>query len=309
MVEVQSPPEVATRPPLRPRRRGKAGAAAGAFIVLGILAVGSVLVVDHLRSGRSLPTFPSLAAQPDASLQGTVAYLAGDGPAVCVRIVAASGQPSREVLCLPAPDMSQAAQLGTKEASPQLVWLGDGRLEVTVFRVDPKNGAYSAGWQKVVDVQSGQVVDTPAATVPSSPNFATRPTVSPTGQTITVTSNESDGRIKVSLSDANGSRTLLAAHGPGEYTYRLRAAFWAPNWQWIAADDGRILIITPGDPPVTRVLVDAGREGRHAVMPATDPRLASFAVTTANILSTSPSIPSPAPAATTRSAVPSTNGT
>jgi hypothetical protein len=36
------------------------------------------------------------------------------------------------------------------------------------------------------------------------------------------------------------------------YSYDLHAAFWAPNWQWIAVDDGRILIITPGAPPVTR---------------------------------------------------------
>ena len=45
---------------------------------------------------------------------------------------------------------------------------------------------------------------------------------------------------------------IAALQGPGEYTYGLGAAFWAPNWQWIAADDGRILIITTGHPTATR---------------------------------------------------------
>jgi len=53
--------------------------------------------------------------------------------------------------------------------------------------------------------------------------------------------------------------------------------------------DGRILVITPGDPSVTRVLTDETREGRDspAGLTGEDPRLASFAVTAADILSTS----------------------
>jgi hypothetical protein len=162
------------------------------------------------------------------------------------------------------------------------VWLPNGRLEVTVFRVDPETGTYSTGWQKIVDVRTGQVVDTPAADVPSSPNFTTGRTVSPSGQTITTTSSESSGRVKVMLTDANGTRTLLSARGPGEYTYRMRAAFWAPDWQWIAADDGRLLVITPGNPSLTRILVSD--EGENAMMVGTDRGLASFAVTDTNML-------------------------
>jgi hypothetical protein len=83
------------------------------------------------------------------------------------------------------------------------------------------------------------------------------------------------------LTGHNESRTLLSAQGPGEYTYRLGAAFWAPNWQWIAADDGRILIITTGHHPVTRVLTAESSQG------AFDAQLARFAVTGANILAPS----------------------
>jgi hypothetical protein len=60
--------------------------------------------------------------------------------------------------------------------------------------------------------------------------------------------------------------------------YSIRA-FWAPNWQWIVADDGRILVITTDDPSTTRVLVDEPRGGRSGgtIGP-------TFAVTADNIL-------------------------
>jgi hypothetical protein len=60
--------------------------------------------------------------------------------------------------------------------------------------------------------------------------------------------------------------------------YSIRA-FWAPNWQWIAADDGRILVITTDDPSTTRVLVDEPRGSRSGgtIGP-------TFAVTADNIL-------------------------
>jgi hypothetical protein len=88
------------------------------------------------------------------------------------------------------------------------------------------------------------------------------------------------GRVKVTLTDANGTRTLLSAHGPGEYGYQFGPVFWAPNWEWIAAaDDGRILVITPNDPAVTRVLVtgSGGGAGGGTAGP-------TFAVTSANLL-------------------------
>ena len=288
MVETLSPRERSAEGVTRqrPRRGAVIAAAIGAAVLVAAVA-GAVLIGSELRD-RPLPTFPSLTAHPDTSLQGTVAYLArpagaaGVGRPDCVRIIAASGQSSRQVLCLPSGDPSKAAQLGTKEATPQLVWRADGRLEITVFRVDPRTGTYSPGWQKIVDVRSGQAVDTPAGDVPSSPDLGTRPTVSPTGQRITTSSAESSGRVNVMLTDASGTRTLLSARGPGSYTYRLRAAFWAPNWQWIAADDGRILVITPGNPSVTRILV--GDDGDNAIDVGTDPTLATFAVTDVNLL-------------------------
>ena len=76
-------------------------------------------------------------------------------------------------------------------------------------------------------------------------------------------------------------RSLVSVRGPR--SYRFSAAFWAPGGGWIAADDGRILVVTPGDPATTRVLTDAsgsiafggGEEGG---------RISRFAVTGEEIL-------------------------
>jgi hypothetical protein len=125
-------------------------------------------------------------------------------------------------------------------------------------------------------LRTGKAEDVPAAKVPSQPNRATHPVISPAGQRIRWSSD--NGRVTVTLTSHHRSRTVLSAQGPGEYTYGLGAAFWAPNWQWIAADDGRILIITTGPHSVTRVLTSETSQG------AFDAGLARFAVTAANLL-------------------------
>lgn len=271
--------EAPSSAPVR-RRRWSWVVGAVAMVVVGFAAwIAFNVFVDE---SRPVPPFPSLADQPDRSLQGTVAYTDSNG---CVRLVAAAGTPSKEVYCLPPEDTSKAPQVG-KEVGPQLVWLPDGRLEITMFRMNPSSMEGSktapeliAGWQKILDVRTGKLEDVPTSEVPSEPNLTTEPTVSPDGQRVTATSDQMTGKVKVVLSDDTGSRTLLSAHGPGKYMYSMRA-FWAPSWQWIAADDGRILVITTDDPSTTRVLVDepgAGRSGGTV-------DAASFAVTADNIL-------------------------
>jgi hypothetical protein len=263
------------------RRRWGIAVTAG-VVLLGFAAwIAFNVFVDE---SRPVPSFPSLAEKPDPSLQGTVAYTDRNG---CVRLVAAAGTPSKEVYCLPTEDMSKAPQVG-KEVGPQPVWLPDGRLEVTVFRMDPSQAKGSktapelvAGWRKILDVRAGEVEDVPTSELPSTPNLTTEPTVSPDGKRVTVRSDQMTGKVKVVLSDDTGSRTVLTAHGPGKYMYSMRA-FWAPSWQWIAADDGRILVITTDDPSTTRVLVDDPGGGRSGGTVPGD--AATFAVTADNIL-------------------------
>ncbi len=266
--DVHAPaPEV---PP--PARRVHWPLGVGIALVVGILAVVGVAVVPDMV--RGVPSFPSLADTPDPSLHGTVAYF--DDGSRCVRIVAAAGRPAKDVLCLPAMDVPSAQKLG-KEIGPQLVWRTDGQLEVTMFRMPFTPGpGLNPGWQKVVDVRTGTVTDTPEADVPYEANTTSQPSVSPSGARLTWTSDDQTGRVRITVTDANGTRTLLSARGPGSYTYGLHAVFWPPDGRWVAADDGRLLVITPSEPPVTRVLVD--RPGG----PLEDfPR---FAVTSADLL-------------------------
>ena len=275
----QSPPPAPGR---RPRWMWIVVSIVGVVVlVVAGLVFGFGAGLFHPQESRALPSFPSLAEQPDTSLHGTVAYFANDTG--CVRIIAASGQGSKDVLCLSQSDLAVKPEQGIKPAGPQLVWLADGRLEVTMFLWTPAPGppVYTPGWQKVVDVRTGKVDEVAAAQVPSTPNTSTEPTVSPNGERVGYTLDGASGRVTVTLTDSSGTRTLLAARGPGEYTYQFGPAFWAPNWKWIAAsDDGRILIITPGAPSVTRVLVT--RSGAGAGGGTAGP---AFAVTSSDLLS------------------------
>ena len=150
-----------------------------------------------------------------------------------------------------------------------------------MFRMtDPPGPTFRAGWQKIVDVRTGVVEDVPAADVPSEANLGTHPTVSPSGEQVSTTV---DGRqSEVILNDGTRSRTLVSVQLAPQGGYGVEAVFWAPNWQWIAADDGRILIVTPDDPSVTRVLTNDSTMNTSGL----DPSLARFAVTDANILTT-----------------------
>lgn len=228
----------------------------------------AIFVLGHAFQGED-PQFESLSENPDPSLHGTVAYFA-DGTQ-CVRIRAAAGRPYKDVLCPESEPVSKAEKEG-KLVGPQLAWRPDGRLEVTMFRmVGPPEPIYAAGWQKLVDVRSGGVEDVPASDVPAEPDAVPGPAVSPAGERVDWSSG--DGRVEVTLTDDSGTRTLLSAKGPSE-TYGLDTAFWAPDFEWVAAFDGRILVITTEDPAVTRILADESGMGSSF----------NFAVTDADLL-------------------------
>ena len=109
---------------------------------LAVVAVPVLVVLGHLTA-RDVPVFPSLADTPDTTLVGTVAYV--DSSTGCVRVVAASGQPSKEVYCVPPIDPETAKTLG-KPIGPQLRWRSGGVLEVTMFRMtDPPGPGVRAG--------------------------------------------------------------------------------------------------------------------------------------------------------------------
>lgn len=252
-----------------------------ALLVLG--AVGLVLV-QVLGSGGEIPAFASLVESPDPSIVGTVAYVDGDQ---CVSVVPAGGGASRQLLCLPPID-PKVVEVEGKPMGPQLVWLPDGRLEITMVNMDVsenKGGEpplFTPSWQKVVDVRTAAVTDVPASELPAALDLSTRPTVDPSGREVSFTSSSDSGHVTVELTEADGTtRTLLDVDGPDKYVYGLRAAFWAPDFGYVLADDSRILVISLDDPSVTRELV------RNDNLFGDQPDDASFAVTTADLL-TSP---------------------
>lgn len=215
------------------------------------LAVSGFFVVGQLIAyGKPNPVFPSLADNPDLSLQGTVAYY--DVTTSCVRVVAAAGQPSKDVLCLSG---DETFNPNADTFGPLLAWLPDGRLEVTMFwwgERQPESAAIP-GWQKIVDVMTGAVEEVPATELPSTLPGTTEPASGPNGEQIEVTSD--GGRVEIVLTDAAGSRTLLSTEGNPEYTVKVPPT-WSPDGRWIVVENGpgEILLITVDDPAVTRIL-------------------------------------------------------
>jgi hypothetical protein len=240
----------------------------GGVALAGVVAVAALVVSELREYATPPPEFASLVDQPDRSLRGTVAYY--DLDAGCVRVVAAAGTPSKDVLCFAGVE---------DETGPQLAWRADGRLEVTVFRW-PAEQPLGAGWQKLVDVRTGKVDEVPAAQVPTTPTKTPVPAVGPGGARVTATAKA--GRITVELTDANGTRALLAAKGSPEYQV-AGDPVWSPAGGWIVLHDGRLLLITVADPPVTRILAARpGGVGNYASFGSDG--LGAFAVTDADVL-------------------------
>ncbi|HAX81696.1 MAG TPA: hypothetical protein DCY40_03890 [Actinobacteria bacterium] len=185
----------------------------------------------------------------------------------CVRVVAAAGTPSKDVLCFDEEEF---------DTGPQLAFLPDGRLQVTMFSRPPEQPLMTA-WQKIVDVRTGETEDVPSTQLPEGPT-AVEATVSPTGEQILARSSGNSAELVLVTADGT-SRTLWSGEVPLNYSI---VAMWAPSGDWILACDTRLLIVTPGDPAVIRVLVaeptGIGDFGE------TDPLLPHYAVTDLDLL-------------------------
>ena len=230
-------------------RRWLPWAIVGGAIILVIAAAGAgIAVVSSLF--RPDPEFMSLALVPDPSLSGTVAYF--DDESLCVRVVAAAGQPNREAYCLEDQAPSAAEKEG-KDVGVDIAWLPDDRLQLTLYRManDPDEVLFAPAWRRVVDITTGEIEEIPLADFAGETPGGTCVTTSPEGERIVT---ESDGgHAVVTLVTDTGERTLLDVRGNAE-TYGINEACWAPNYQWISTSDTRMLVITTGEKPLTRAL-------------------------------------------------------
>lgn len=213
-------------------------------VVVGLAAV--VFVVQALIDVGETPEFPSLAAQPDPSLQGTVAYLDWNYPN-CVQVVSASGAPTEGLGC---------------EGS-SLAWLDDGRLRILGTEGEDPGPA----WGRVVDVATGAVEEIPSGILPPTMPTPPDPTVGPNGERVTVTND--GGAVEVTLDDGATSRVLLRIEGGSQYDVGVQG--WAPDGEWILLADaaGRLLLVTVEEPSTARVLADGFQD--QAVITGAEP--------------------------------------
>jgi len=251
-------------------RRGVIAIVIAVAALLAAVGIG-VRVFTSLGPGAE-PSFPSLEEQPQAQFGGTVAYYSDSSG--CVRIVAAAGAPSKDVYCIPDEPIETKEEKG-KPIGPHLSWLPDGRLSVTMFRMpDAPGPEVLPGWQRFVDVRTGAVEEMPEEDVPQTAPVIEHPTVSPDGAELTTVS--ADGAAIITLTQEGQTRVILDVSGDPR-SYRMAPAYWSPDFRWIAADDGRILIIDPNDPATTWVLTDDART-------TADERFDRFAITAEQIL-------------------------
>ncbi len=178
-----------------------------------VVAAGVVAVILVLGVKR-VPSFPSLADDPDPTLHGTVAYVSArdQNQTWCVEVVAASGGASHEVMC------------SSDYASPTLAWGEDGRLIMTETYPPPARAT-------AVDVVSGATEVVPAAPTDPLASPYGRLDMLPTGERAYISSE--GGRSKLTVSGSDGrpgaavggrSRLLRPVAAAGLVTGRVLGA-------------------------------------------------------------------------------------
>jgi hypothetical protein len=201
--------------------------------VFAAVAALVILGVAMFRNANEVPSFPKLADTPDTTLTGTVAY----SDYRCLRVVDMSGAVDREVVC----------GVGG-EATPyidEVVWLADGRLQATSYSATPR-------WRTIYDIETGTSESVPADQVPASPSSTSVPTTNASDEQLAVTNDS--GHAVVTATGPSGARTLLDVTGGS--LYEVGAPGWSADESVVLVHDSadRILLITTGDEPTTRVL-------------------------------------------------------
>lgn len=233
--------------------RGRRGVrnAVRVVVALGVIAAVVVLAIavvkDLSARNRPVPEFSSLADAPDPSLKGTVAYIseaksASAGRQACARVVAASGESSKDALCWPINESALATA----------VWRSDGRLLVTAFDAPEGKKMLVPQWAKIVDVESGRAEDVPQADLGENARPPTGPAANPEGERLVRTGK--NGNAKIELTGESGSRTIFSVKDANPDWGIQSGPMWSPDFKWVLMWDGTRLLLTTVDHPSTKVL-------------------------------------------------------
>jgi hypothetical protein len=224
--------------PASPKRRHVGRWVVGG-VIAAVVALGAFAVWAFVQANKN-PSFPSLADSPDSSLQGTVAF----GNYDCIRVVSMSGQPLRDVAC-------EGLGGDGQPYIAEVVWLPDGRLQAISYG-DPRYDI--PVWSSIYDLRTGDVEEVPASEVPDEGTLPEPVTESPDGRR--VASSSDGGHVEVTLTGPDGARTLMEADGGSHYA--IGDPVWSADFESVLVHDtaDRILLITTGDQPTTRVLVE-----------------------------------------------------
>jgi len=133
----------------------------------------------------------------------------------------------------------------------ELVWLPDGRLQVTV----PGGGdAGAKGSQRIYDIVSGKVETVPTADIDLETTTWSPRAVNGDGERLTATSKGGHGTVVVT--GDSGSRTVFDEKGGSQYSVGDEPS-WSPDDAFILLTDSsaRLLVVTP-DGGKARVLAE-----------------------------------------------------
>ena len=145
-------------------------------------------------------------------------------------MIAARGTPSKELECL-----------GKDAMNAKLIWLPDGRLQVTVLG---GGDAGAAGTQRIYDVVSGKIETVPPANFDLEKTTWSPRTVNEDGERLTATSEGGHGTVVVT--GTSGSRTVFDEKGGSQYSIGNTPS-WSPDGAFILLTDSsaRLLVVNP----------------------------------------------------------------
>jgi len=211
----------------------RAAVAVALSIALLVTTTVAVLVFGIIP----LPDYPSLAANPNPAISGTVAFMTYEDTS-CLYVVQASGGETKQLMC----------GLFDRTVEPSgLAWTPDGLIEILTY------SGQSPVYQ-LIDPSSGEIVGTAPF---GEDGLKTDTYISQDGSTVFPDNARGTAQIRVAPT-VGPIQTVLTVKGPRDYGFGT--TIWSPDGQWILAIDseGTILVLGADGEPGPAILASGG---------------------------------------------------